>query len=294
MLAQGRGDEGGADDLTDAVPGRQLRLGVRDSQLRADADRHHHDPDEREAEEGGGDEQNDRGGAEDGEESAEDLETVAGGQRLDRADLGGDCRPDQGRRGGGQPRDQPRRGRRGVSEDGAGEDDEVGADDDVAAALEELAGGEDGHGSAAVGFERCVGVWGGCFRCGDVGRDRPGPGDDGEQCGHGCADEPQLTPVDEAAGGEDDGSGDEGAEADSAVGDTAVAGSAGVRGNALGRAHEDQPRDDLGDRADGALPEEIRSQGNRGQAEGGDDEAETVDAPVGFDPAAATTNVSMK
>ena len=118
----------------------------------------------------------------------------------------------------------------------------------------------------------------------DSGRGRPCPGDDGEDRGHSRADEPQLAPVGDAAGGEHDGAGDEDAEADPAVGDAAVAGPAGVRGNALGHAHEDQPRGDAGDRADAALPDEVRGQGDRGETHGGDDEAEAVDESVGFDP----------
>src|SRR5699024_11724357 len=97
--------------------------------------------------------------------------------------------------------------------------------------------------------------------------------------------EPQLAPIGEAAGDQHDGSGDEDAEADSAVGDAAVAGLQGVRGNALGHAHEDESRGDSGDGANAALPDEVRGQRDRGEAHGGDDEAEAVDEPVGFDPA---------
>lgn len=60
VLAQSRRDDGRSDDLTDAVPGRQLRRGVRDAHLRADADRHHDHADEGEAEEGSGDDEDDR------------------------------------------------------------------------------------------------------------------------------------------------------------------------------------------------------------------------------------------
>src|SRR5699024_555554 len=64
-----------------------------------------------------------------------------------------------------------------------------------------------------------------------------------------------------------------------------VAGLQGVRGNALGHAHEDESRGDSGDGANAALPDEVRGQRDRGEAHGGDDEAEAVDEPVGFDPA---------
>src|SRR5699024_8854328 len=116
---------------------------------------------------------------------------------------------------------------------------------DVAAALEEVADRQDGHGAAAVGVEggdRLGGGAGGVVlglvgRLGggggvwwDAGRERPRPRDDREDGGQGRADEPQLTPVDETAGDEHDGSGDEEAEAGPAVGDAAVAGRAGVRG----------------------------------------------------------------
>src|SRR5699024_12316741 len=122
------------------------------------------------------------------------------------------------------------------------------------AAWEEVADRQDGHGAAAVGGEGGDGVGGGAGggvlglvgRLGgggvwwDAGRDRPRPRDDREDGGHGRADEPQLTPVGETAGDEHDGSGDEDAEADPAVGDAAVAGRAGVRGDPLGHADEDQ------------------------------------------------------
>ena len=168
---------------------------------------------------------------------------VAERQRLDRADAGRDGRPRQGRRCRGDPGDEPRRGGRRRSEDGTGEHDEVGADDDVAAALEEVAGGEDRHGSATVGLEGSPGVVGGFVggggqppRPGCAGCDRRGRGSArSRRCTekiarYGRADEPQLPPIGEAAGGEHDGSGDEDAEADSAVGDAAVARLAGVRG----------------------------------------------------------------
>src|SRR5699024_3046864 len=80
VLAQNRRDDGRPDDLTDAVPRGQLRRGVRDTQLRADADRHHDHSDEGEAEEGGGDDQHDRRGAENREQPAEDLQAVAESQ----------------------------------------------------------------------------------------------------------------------------------------------------------------------------------------------------------------------
>src|SRR5699024_3116465 len=182
---------------------------------------------------------------------------------------------------------------------GAGEHHKIRADDDVAAALEEIADRQNGHGAATVGVEssdRLGGGGGGIGRGwggrlgrggggGGAGRDRPRPRDDREDGGHGRADEPQLTPVGETAGDENDGSGDEDAEADPAVGDAAVAGRAGVRGDALGHADEDQARGDPRDRADAALPDEVRGQRHRGQPQSGDDEAEAVDEPVGFDPA---------
>src|SRR5699024_3652849 len=107
----------------------------------------------------------------------------------------------------------------------------IRADDDVAAALEEVADRQDGHGAATVGVESSdrlgggaggvdlgrVGRLGGGGVGWDPGRDRPGPRDDREDGGHGRADEPQLPPVGEAAGDEDDGSGDEDAEAHPAV-----------------------------------------------------------------------------
>src|SRR5699024_4746047 len=247
VLAQGDRDQGGSSDLTDAVPGRQPRRGVCDAHLRADSDRHHGHSDERGAEQGGGDEQHDRGGTEDGQQGTEDLEAVADGQGTDGADASGDEGPQQGRGRGGQTSDKPGRGGRGIAEDGAGQHHEVGADDDVAAALEEVPGREHEHGPPAVGIEGGVGgrvgvvSWiGGGRLGGNPDGDGPGPGDDGEHGGDGRADEPQLTPVGEAAGGQHDRPGDEDAESDSAEDDTSVVAAAGVGRNPLGHAHEDQ------------------------------------------------------
>src|SRR5699024_1122010 len=265
----------------------------------------HGHSDEGGAEQGGSDEQHDRGGAEDGQQGTEDLEAVADGRGTDGADASGDEGPQQGRGRGSQSGDEPGRGGRSIAEDRAGEDDEVGADDDVAAALEEVPGREHEHGSPAVGVEGGVGgvggwvgrigaVRAGAFRSwtgggrrgGNPDGDRPGPGDEGEHGGDDRADEPQLTPVGETAGDQHDRPGDEDAEPDSAENESSVVTAAGVGRDPLGHAHEDQPRGDPGDGADAALPDEIRRQGHRGQPQGGDDEAESVDGPVGFDPAA--------
>src|SRR5699024_10776401 len=121
VLAQGDRDQGGPSDLTDAVPGRQPRRGVRDAHLRADSDRHHGHSDERGAEQGGRDEQYDRGGTEDGQQGTEDLEAVADGQGADGADASGDEGPQQGRGRGGQTSDEPGRSGRGIAEDGTGQ-----------------------------------------------------------------------------------------------------------------------------------------------------------------------------
>src|SRR5699024_12711172 len=110
-------------------------------------------------------------------------------------------------------------------------------------------------------------------------------GVDGKDGGDDRADVRRLPRRGAAAGERLAGAGDEGAGAAAAVGDAAVAGLQGVRGNALGPAHEDESRGDSGDGADAALADEVRGQRDRGEAHGGDDEAEAVDEPVGFDPA---------